>query len=59
MSATKAVVRESRSRDLDELEAYRASYHEYVAPLGELSDEDLNEPDRFSGLSQRIPGCGP
>ncbi len=55
-----AVVRESRSRDLDEvLHEYRASYDDYLSALSQLSDEDLNEPERVAGLTERIPGWRP
>jgi uncharacterized protein (TIGR03083 family) len=55
-----AVVRESRSRDLDDvLEEYRASYADYLSALSQLSDEDLNEPERFSRLGERTPGWRP
>jgi uncharacterized protein (TIGR03083 family) len=55
-----AVVRESRSRSLDDLLAeYRAAFEDYAAAIGELSDDELNEPDRFSGLTERIPGWRP
>ncbi len=55
-----AVVRESRSRDLDEvLQEYRAAYEDYLSALSQLTDEDLNEPERFSGLTERIPGWRP
>jgi uncharacterized protein (TIGR03083 family) len=55
-----AVVRESRALSLDEvLDDYRGSFAEYVAALGQLSDEDLNEPDRIRGLTDQIPGWLP
>ena len=55
-----AVVRASRSLSLEEVTAeYRDSYERYVAALTELSDEDLNEPDRIAGLAERIPGWRP
>lgn len=54
------VVRESRSLSLDQvLEEYRASFRDYLVALSQLSDEDLNEPDRFAGLSEGIPGWQP
>ena len=55
-----AVVRESRSRDLDDvLSDYRVSFDEYIAAIADLSDEELNEPDRIRDLSERIPGWRP
>jgi|SRR5688500_1270734 len=55
-----AVVRESRRLTLDEvLDEYRDSFAEYVAALENLSDDDLNEPQRISGLTDRIPGWLP
>lgn len=54
------VVRESRSRPLEEVLAdYRAAFDEFVSAMEELSEEELNEPDRFRGLSERIPGWRP
>jgi uncharacterized protein (TIGR03083 family) len=54
------VVRESRSRALDEVIAeYRSSFDDYVSALEAMSDEDLNDPTRFSGMSERIPGWRP
>lgn len=54
------VVRESRSRALDDvLSDYRTSFDEYVAAIEDLSDEELNEPDRIRDLAERIPGRRP
>ncbi len=55
-----AVVAESRSRDVDEvIREYRAAFDEYISAIGQLSDEDLNEPERIAGLAERIPGWRP
>jgi hypothetical protein len=55
-----AVVLESQLRDLHEvLSEYRTSFDEYLSAIGELSDEDLNEPERIRDLSERIPGWRP
>jgi uncharacterized protein (TIGR03083 family) len=55
-----AVVAESRSRSLEAvLEDYRATFDEFVAALGQLSDDELNTPDRFDRLADRIPGWLP
>jgi DinB family protein len=55
-----AVVSESRSRGLDEVMAeYRAAFQAYISAIEGLSDGELNEPDCFEGLSERIPGWRP
>jgi hypothetical protein len=55
-----AVVRESRSRGLDDVLAeYRAAFGDYMAAIAGLSYDELNEPDRFEGLAERIPGWRP
>jgi uncharacterized protein (TIGR03083 family) len=55
-----AVVRESRSRDLDQvLGEYRASFEDYLAAVSELSDEELNEAERIADLVDVIPGWPP
>jgi uncharacterized protein (TIGR03083 family) len=55
-----AVVRESRSRDVDEvLREYGTAFAEYVSAITLLSDEDLNGPERIRGLAERIPGWPP
>jgi len=55
-----AVVRESRSRGLDEVLAeYRAAFGDYVSAISGLSEDELNEPSHFDGLSEGIPGWRP
>jgi hypothetical protein len=55
-----AVVRESRHRAIDDVMAeYRAAFHEYISAIEGLSDTELNESDRFEGLSENIPGWRP
>ena len=55
-----AVVRESRSRASDEvLHEYRIAFADFTAALEQLSDEDLNDPERFTGMSEGIPGWRP
>jgi uncharacterized protein (TIGR03083 family) len=55
-----AVVSESRDRATqDVMKAYQSTFADYVAALERLSDEDLNEADRFVGLPERIPGWRP
>lgn len=55
-----AVVRQSRSRSEEAvLHDYRASFDEYLSAIERLSEEDLNEPERFHGLTERIPGRRP
>ncbi|HLY35543.1 MAG TPA: maleylpyruvate isomerase N-terminal domain-containing protein [Candidatus Limnocylindria bacterium] len=55
-----AVVRESRSREVDEVRAhYRAAFDRYLWVIGELEEDDLNEPDHVRGLGERIPGWRP
>jgi uncharacterized protein (TIGR03083 family) len=55
-----AVVRENRSRPLDEVMAdYRSAFAEYMSAMEQLTEEDLNEPGHFSGLAERIPGWLP
>lgn len=55
-----AVVRESRSRGLDEVIAeYRGAFHDYLSAIEGLSDDELNDPERFEGLSEGIPGWRP
>lgn len=59
-SRNDAVVTASRSRTIDEVvEDYRATFAEFTTALDELSDDELNEPDRFRGLRERIPGWRP
>ena len=54
------VVRENRSRPLDEVMAdYRAAFDEWMSAMEELTEEELNDPGRFSGLAERIPGWLP
>jgi uncharacterized protein (TIGR03083 family) len=54
------VVRESRTHGLGEVMAeYRAAFDEFVAAIEGMSDDDLNEPDRIRGLTERIPGWRP
>lgn len=54
------VVRESRERGLDSILAeYRGAFAEFVAALDEMSDADLNDPERIAGLPERIPGWRP
>jgi uncharacterized protein (TIGR03083 family) len=54
------VVRDSRSRSLDDvLVDYRDSFPEFMAAIGELSDEDLNDPGRITSLTERVPGWAP
>ncbi len=54
------VVRESRSRDLrDVLRDYQTTFEEYISEIAQLSDAELNEPERFRGLSEGIPGWPP
>ena len=55
-----AVVAESRSRDVEDVRRdHRAAFRDYVTEIAALSDDDLNEPDRISGLAARIPGWRP
>lgn len=55
-----AVIRESRARDLDDVLAdYRSTYEDFVAAMEELSDDELNDPTRFPGLVETIPGWLP
>lgn len=55
-----AVVAASRSRSLDEVLAdYREAFDDYTSAIERLSDAELNEPERFTGLSERIPGWRP
>lgn len=55
-----AVVRESRSRGLDEVLAeYRAAFGDYMSAISGLSEDELNEPNHFDGLSEGIPGWRP
>ena len=55
-----AVVRQSRSRGIEEVLAdYRAAFDDYISAIEELSEDELNEPDRFRGLPERIPGWRP
>ena len=55
-----AVVRESRSRDLEAVVTdYRNTFDEFVAAIEELSDDELNDPHRFAGLPETIPGWLP
>jgi uncharacterized protein (TIGR03083 family) len=54
------VVRESRSRSLDDVIAeYRSSFEDYIDAIGSLTDDELNDPDRFPGLSETIPDWRP
>lgn len=55
-----AVVRESRSRGLDDVLAeYRAAFRDYMSAISGLSEDDLNDPGHFAGLSEGIPGWRP
>lgn len=55
-----AVVEKSRSRQLDDiLREYRTTFDEYVAAIGQLSDAELNDPERIRGLDDGIPGWRP
>jgi uncharacterized protein (TIGR03083 family) len=55
-----AVVRESRSRSLEAVvDDYRSTFDEFMAALEELSDEELNTPDRFERMPERAPGWLP
>jgi uncharacterized protein (TIGR03083 family) len=55
-----AVVHESRSLGLDEvMDEYRAAFGEWMSAVQELSEDELNEPERFAGLPERIPGWRP
>lgn len=54
------VVSQGRTRALDEVIAeYRSSFGDYVSALEELSEDELNDADRFPGLPERIPGWRP
>ncbi len=56
----RAVVDESRSRPLEEVLAdYRSTFERYISALETLSEDDLNEADRFVGLVETIPGWRP
>lgn len=55
-----AVVRARRSQQLSSvLDEYRAAFDDYLSAIAELSDDDLNDPDRFAGLAEQIPGWRP
>ena len=59
-SRNAAVVDESRSRPIDAvLDDYRTTFAEFVAALEELSDDELNTPERFDHLPERAPGWLP
>lgn len=54
------VVRESRARSLEDvLDDYRRTFDEFVSAIEGLSNEELNDPTRFAGLPERIPGWLP
>lgn len=55
-----AVVEEGRSKTLQEvLKEYEESYRDLVSAIEGLSERELNEPDRWQGMSQRAPGWRP
>jgi uncharacterized protein (TIGR03083 family) len=54
------VVRDSRSQSLAQVLAeYRDSFSAYIAAMAELSDKELNEPERIANLTERVPGWLP
>ena len=54
------VVHESRSRSLEDvLHDYRTTFNDFMAMIEELSDEELNAPERFDRMPERAPGWLP
>ena len=54
------VVKESRTQWLAQVMGeYRDSFSAYIAAMAELSDEELNEPERIANLTERVPGWLP
>ena len=55
-----AVVCASWSRGLDEVLAeYGAAFGDYMSAISDLSEDELNAPSHFDGMSERIPGWRP